>query len=235
MNKSQILVVDDDPSVRKFVSANLEARNNKVMLAENGVRAMEILVREQPDLIVLDIIMPYIDGFEVCRRVREKSAVPIIMLSAKDGQSDKIRCFELGADDYLSKPFSLKELLTRIKVLLRRIPKSEPTANVGGFSYRDLEINYIQQRVYLKGREVNLTRTEYKILAYLSMNAGRVIDSQHILEKVWGEKYIDKPCILWVNLSRLRRKLNCGVDDVNYIQTRSGMGYLLSGTNNPVS
>jgi DNA-binding response OmpR family regulator len=231
MNKTRILVVDDDPFLRKFVGVNLQARHHEVVFAENGLQALEILGQEHPDLIVLDIMMPYLDGFEVCRRVRENSAVPIIMLSAKDGQTDKLRCLELGADDFLTKPFSLSELLWRVNVLLRRAQKFNSAAGGAGFSCRDLEIDYVRQRVYLKGQEVELTKTEYNILTFLAMNAGRVINSQFILEKVWGEAYIDKYRMLWVNVSRLRRKLNDISCDVDYIHTRPGRGYLLSGRN----
>lgn len=227
MKKPRVLVVDDDTSIRKFVRANLDARDYKVLLAENGVEAINIIEREPLDLIILDIMMPKMDGFEVCRLVREWSKIPIIMLSAKDGESDKLRCLELGADDYLTKPFSLNELLSRIKVIMRRTQFSSNTLVQSRFNCGNLEIDYNRHTVCLKGQEINLTGTEYKLLTYLAMNAGRVIAPQFILEKVWGQEYINKPRVLWVNISRLRRKLKAFNGAHDYIHTKPGIGYVI--------
>jgi len=227
MNKSRVLVVDDDVSIRKFVRANLEARYYEVILATNGTEAMHLFEKQAPDLIILDIMMPEMDGFKVCRLVREKSTVPIIMLSAKEGEGDKLRCLELGADDYLTKPFSLNELLMRIKAILRRSLNHDSPILHPTFSIGDLEIDYNNHMVYIKGQDVNLTNTEYEIMAFLTINAGRIISPQLILEKVWGEDYIGKPRVLWVNLSRLRRKLKEWDSNRDYIYTKPGMGYLI--------
>ena len=227
MNKPCILVVDDDTSIRKFIRANLDARNYEVLLATDGVEAMRLFAEHTLDLIVLDIMMPEMDGFQVCRLVREKSKVPIIMLSAKEGEGDKLRCLELGADDYLTKPFYLNELLLRIKAVLRRSQNlnsqvSSPMVTIG-----DLEIDYQNHLVYLKGHELNLTITEYKILTFLANNAGRIISPQLIMENVWGADYIGKPRVLWVNLSRLRRKLKEWDINREYIYTKPGLGYII--------
>jgi DNA-binding response OmpR family regulator len=159
--------------------------------------------------------------------VREKSKIPIIMLSAKDGEGDKMRCLEIGADDYLTKPFSLTELLTRVKVVLRRSHVQNSPSLASLCSIGNLEIDSNNHMVYLKGHELDLTATEYKILTFLSMNAGRIISQQLILEKVWGDDYIGKPRVLWVNLSRLRRKLKERDADREYICTRPGLGYMI--------
>ncbi len=228
MPKPRVLVVDDDPGIRKFVRANLDARDYEVLLAENGIEAVKVFEKEPVELIILDIMMPFLDGYEVCRRIRESSSIPIIMLSAKDGEDDKLRCLELGADDYLTKPFSLNELLCRIKVLFRRTREKSCTAIQSNFSCGELEIDYSHRMVFLKGRNVNLTDTEFEIISFLSVNAGRIIAPEHILEKVWGEDYLQERHLLWVNICRLRNKLNRVSERNTYIQTRPGLGYILS-------
>jgi DNA-binding response OmpR family regulator len=227
MMKPKILIVDDDPLIRKFIRANLEIRNYEVSLAENGLAALEALRKESVDLVLLDIMMPKLDGFEVCRSLREWSKVPIIILSAKDGETDKLRCLEIGADDYLTKPFSLNELLTRIKVVLRRAQKSQYPVASASFGDGELEIDFNRQTVLLSGKDIPLTATEYKILTFLAANSGRIVAPEFILEKVWGQKFMDKNRLLWVNISRLRKKLNSAKGRNGYIQTRPGMGYYL--------
>jgi DNA-binding response OmpR family regulator len=227
MYKPRVLVVDDDPSIRKFVSANLTIRQYDVKSACNGLEAVQIFWQGKFDLIILDIMMPEMDGFEVCRRIKEKSNVAIIMLSAKDGETDKIRCLELGADDYLTKPFSLNELLWRVKVVLRRTDETAGHSSVNKYCKGDLVVDYNSKRVYIKEQEVNLTLTEYKLLCYLTLNAGRIVSPQFILEKVWGQNFVDKPRVLWVNLSRLRHKLVSGDSEIDLIQTKPGMGYVV--------
>jgi DNA-binding response OmpR family regulator len=228
MQKLRILVVDDDPGIRKFVRANLDARDYEVLLAVNGIEALNVFVKEPLDLIILDIMMPYMDGYEVCRRIREGSKVPIIVLSAKDEERDKLRCLELGADDYITKPFSLNELLCRIKVIFRRTRTNNYGLTTSIFICGELEIDYNRHLVFLRGLDVNLTDKEYKILSFLALNAGRIIAPEYILEKVWGHDSLDKHNLLWVNICRLRNKLNLISTGNNFIQTRPGLGYLLS-------
>jgi two-component system, OmpR family, KDP operon response regulator KdpE len=232
MQKPRILVVDDDPGIRKFVRANLDARDYEVLLAENGMEAITVFKKESVDLVILDIMMPFLDGYEVCRRIRETSKVPIIMLSAKDGENDKLRCLELGADDYLTKPFSLNELLCRIKVIFRRTAENNFSLPNSRFNCGELEIDYNRHMVFVKGEDANLTDTEYKILSFLSMNAGRIIAPEYILEKVWGGNHLEKHHLLWVNMCRLRNKLSRISAGSNYIQTRPGLGYLMTMNQN---
>jgi two-component system, OmpR family, KDP operon response regulator KdpE len=227
MNNPTILVVDDDTSIRKFVRVNLDARDYRVLTAGDGEEALSLIKKEHLDLIILDIVMPNMNGFEVCRQIREWSRVPIIMLSAKDQEKDKLRCLELGADDYLTKPFSLFELLYRVKSILRRTFNSNQIPLQSNFNDGELEINFDRHAVHLNGQNVNLTSTEYKILSFLAMNAGRIIEPQYILERVWGQEYQDKNQLLWVNICRLRRKLSKVGEGKNRILTRPGFGYFI--------
>jgi DNA-binding response OmpR family regulator len=229
MVKQGVLVVDDDISIRKFVRANLVARGFNVEIAANGKEALDSFEIKTPDLVILDIMMPVMDGFETCRRIREKSSVPIIMLSAKDDERDKIRCLEMGADDYLPKPFSLNELLLRVKAILRRVGSLSQEGGLMNYQNQDLglTINYDNRQVILKGKEIELTSTEFRILSYLTMNAGRIISPEFILEKIWGQNRIDSPRVLWVNMCRLRRKLDCGEDHAEIIKTKPGLGYFV--------
>jgi DNA-binding response OmpR family regulator len=228
---NKILVVDDDPSIRKFVRANLEARNYQVLLAADGEEAIQIIEETLPDLILLDIMMPKLDGFEVCRLLREWSTIPIVMLTAKDREADKVKFLDAGADDYLTKPFSLKELLARIKAVLRRVSVPDEIIKMPRYSNDNLEVDFLRNRVFLSGDEISLTKIEYKILSYLVMNAGRVISSDQILAKVWGDEYLGESHIVQVNINRLRKSLNDTGYQSKYIETRQGIGYLVKSTN----
>jgi DNA-binding response OmpR family regulator len=225
MKPSRILVVDDDPVIRKFVRVNLEARDYEVLVAEDGDEAQKIIETEIPDLIILDITMPKMDGFTVCQQVREWSKIPIIMLSARDSEQDKVRCFDSGADDYLTKPFSLKELLSRIKAVLRRVQDTSNTPQQRHYRLKDLDVDLVSNIILLEGQDVRLTATEQKLLIYLTINAGRVITIDQLLEKVWGEEFIGEDRLLQVNICRLRRKLKDSARNSRYIRTRPGIGY----------
>jgi DNA-binding response OmpR family regulator len=225
MNAQRILIVDDDPAIRKFIRANLSARGYDVLQATDGTAALQIIEQELPDLILLDIMMPELDGFEVCRRTREWSAIPIIMLSAREGETDKVSCLDLGADDYLTKPFSLRELLSRIKAVLRRTQDKAHSTAKPRYTCGELVVDLNSNRVSLGEKELTLTSTEYKILTFLVANAGQVITPDQLLTKVWGEDYIGDNQLLQVNVCRLRRKLKDKAKSPKYIQTKSGIGY----------
>ncbi len=227
MKPSRILVVDDDPTIRKFVRVNLESRDFQVLLASDGEEALKLVEKELPDLIILDIMMPKIDGLTVCQRVREWSKIPIIMLSAKDSEQDKVRCLDCGADDYLTKPFSLRELLSRIKAVLRRAQDKGNDALIPNFRLYDLEIDLANNTILLRGQDIHLTATEQKLLIYLTINAGRVVTPDQLLEKVWGEDFIGDDRLLQVNICRLRRKLKDTARNSKYIRTRPGIGYFM--------
>lgn len=231
LKETKILIVDDDAPIRKFVKANLEARGYQVLMAGDGDEALKVIEAEMPDLILLDIMMPKMDGFQVCHAVREWSPTPIIMLTARDSEDDKVRCLDSGADDYLTKPFSLKELLSRVKAVLRRAQDSTEIIKMPSFCHEDLEVDLLRSRVFVDGQEINLTKTEFKILSYLVMNAGRVITPDQILTKVWGEEYVGDNHIVQVSMARLRKSLNDNGHQSKYIETKPGIGYLMKNVN----
>jgi DNA-binding response OmpR family regulator len=231
MKPTRILIVDVDPAIRKFGKASLEASDYQVLLAVDGDEAIKTVEKELPDLIILDIMMPKKDGFEVCRTVRGWSAVPIIMLTARDSEEDKVKCFEYGADDYLTKPFLIRELLSRVKAVLRRSQPSENSSSLPVVRCGDLEIDLNRKRVILDGKDIKLTTTEYYIIAYLAANVGRVITFNQMLEKIWGDESIYNDYhLVQVNVARIRQKLGDNSRDPKYISTMSGIGYMLLKT-----
>jgi DNA-binding response OmpR family regulator len=225
---NKVLIIDDDPAIRKFIRANLEARGYQVLLAMDGDEGIQVIEKELPDLVILDIMMPKMDGFEVCRQVREWSKVPIIMLSAREGETDKVKCLDSGADDYLTKPFSLRELLARIKAVMRRSQDNTDAPAMSKYQFGALEVDFAGHTARLNGESLDLTAVEDKILNYLSTNAGRVITSNQLLAKVWGEDYFGDNRVLQVNICRLRRKLQDDPKNPRYIQTKPGIGYIMA-------
>jgi two-component system KDP operon response regulator KdpE len=225
MVKKRILVVDDELSIIKFLRANLEAGGYDVLAAMNGAEALETFEMELPDLVLLDIMMPKMDGFEVCRRLREWSQVPIIMLSARGDEKDKVECLDLGADDYITKPFGKDELIARVKAVLRRTETGATIPSTASFTSGDLEINFAQRKVTVAGREVKLTPTEYSLLQEFALNAGKVLTHTHLLNKVWGPEYREDTQYLHVFVRRLRAKLESDPTNPTYITTAPGVGY----------
>jgi len=225
MRHPRVLVVDDDLAIIKFLRANLKARDYETLTAMDGAEAIEVIERELPDLIILDIMMPKMDGFEVCQRLREWSQVPIIMLSARGDEKDKVTCLELGADDYLTKPFSIKELMSRIKAVLRRTEAIGTTPTQPSFTAGALEINFAQRRVTVTGKEVKLTPTEFSLLQELVLNAGKVLTHTHLLNKVWGMEYREEREYLRVFIRRLRAKLGRDSTAPQHIINVPAVGY----------
>ena len=217
--------MDDELSIVKFLRANLEASGYKVLTAMNGTEALQAFEMELPDLIILDIMMPKMDGFEVCRRIREWSQIPVIMLSAKGAENDKVKCLDLGADDYITKPFGKDELVARIRAVMRRIELAAAVPIQPFFISGDLEINFVKRQVTLANTEVKLTPTEYNLLLELVFNAGRVLTHTHLLKKVWGSEYRDEREYLHVFIRRLRAKLEAVLTNPKYIATVPGVGY----------
>jgi DNA-binding response OmpR family regulator len=228
MRKSRILIADDEPAIRKFVRANLEARDYEIILATDGIEAIAAIEKELPDLVILDIMMPKMNGFEVCHQVREWSQIPIIILSARGTEMDKVKCLEMGADDYITKPFGVDELLARVKAVMRRVQASIESTSLPAYSYGDLTVEFAKHLVSLRGENLNLTATEYRMLSYLAMNAGRVITADQLLDHVWGEEYSGADHLLQVNIGRLRQKLGDNARYPKYIQTRAGIGYMMT-------
>jgi len=225
MNKTCILVVDDELSIIKFLRANLEAKGYEVLTAMDGTEALQTVEMELPDLVILDIMMPKMDGFEVCRRLREWSQTPIIMLSARGDEKDKVKCLDLGADDYITKPFGASELIARVSAVLRRTEKVVSLPTQSSFTSDDLKINFAKRQVTVADKEVKLTPTEYALLQELALNAGKVLTHTHLLNKVWGQEYRDERQYLHVFVRRLRDKLEPDPTNPRYIMTVPAVGY----------
>lgn len=226
--KEKILVVDDAPRVVRLVTEVMKAAGYSVVAAVNGESAIEMVAVEQPDLVLLDILLPPgIDGYETCRRIREFSSVPVIMLTAKAQESDLLQGFDAGADDYLTKPFSAKELIARVKAVLKRChhPEEKVTSTL---TLGDLELNFARRTVQVRGRQVSLTRTEYALLRQLALNANRVMLHQELLTGVWGPEYRDDLDYLRAYIRYLRRKLEADPASPCYILTSPGVGYMLA-------
>ncbi len=225
MHKPRILIVDDDLAIVKFLRANLSVEDYEALTALDGAEALEVIEREMPDLIILDLVMPKVDGFEVLQRLREWSQIPIIVLSARGDESDKVKSLGLGADDYVSKPFGLDELIARVKAVLRRTQAalSEPAQPT--FKGGDIEVNFTQRMVTLAGQEVKLTPTEYRLLQELVLNEGKVLTHMHILSKVWGPEYREEKEYLHTFVRRLRHKLEPDPTRPRYIVSVPGVGY----------
>jgi len=220
-------VVDDAPEVIEAVtlSFNLQWRETDVVGAYDGDQALDMVEREAPDLVLLDIAMPGMDGYQTLRRIREFSDVPVIMLTARDGVLDKVKGLELGADDYVTKPFDHLELLARVKAVLRRLDMPQPVSRAPSFSSGELSVDFASRQVRLRGDLVPLTPIEYKLLYHLVRNAGRVLPHETLLAKVWGREYLDEIDYLRVYVRRLRVKLEDDPERPKYILTERGLGY----------
>ncbi len=227
--KTSLLVVDDDVHILRMMQRMLELEGYRVLTASSGEAALDIFDEETPDLVLLDIMMPNMDGYTVCRRIREFSQTPIVMVTGKDNDEEKVQGLDAGADDYVTKPFSAKELGARVRAVLRRTKlwdeRPEPA-----FHSCDLVVDFARHRVTLSGQEVNLTATEYRLLSYLARNADRVVTPDQILGQVWGEEYVGESHLLQVNIARLRQKLNDDTKNPRYILTRPGIGYMMKKT-----
>lgn len=221
-NKTKILIVDDERPIRRFLKTTLIAHGFDVVEAFSGRDALNLTSEKKPDIVILDLGLPDMDGTDVIRSLREWTKVPIIILSVRDMENEKIAAFDIGADDYLTKPFGVGELIARIRVALRHsITKNESPVFQVGLLKVDLEKHLIS----LDNKDISLTPTEYSILAYLVRNAGKVITHRQLLREVWGEAYEDEMHILRVNISNLRRKLETDATQPYYIRTESGVGY----------
>jgi DNA-binding response OmpR family regulator len=225
--KASILVVDDEPHVLKLVKANLETSGYRVLTAVDGEQAVRAVERDMPDLVILDLMLPKMDGYAVCQHIRELSTVPVIMLTARSAQVDLVHGFEVGADDYLTKPFSVTELLMRVQAVLRRSKWPEEILSRQGFRTGPVEIDFAQHRVLVDGEETKLTPTEYRLLAYLASNPNRVITHRELLRAVWGPEYGEETEYLRVYVRYLRQKLEPSPSEPRYLLTQPGAGYML--------
>ncbi len=237
--QGKILVVDDEQPIADILKFNLEKEGYEVTCAFDGIKAVELAFSEQPDLILLDLMLPGKDGMDVCREVRTRLSVPIIMLTAKDGEIDKVLGLELGADDYVTKPFSTRELLARVKAQMRRHqPGASLYAGAGlaggtevpqrqGLTVDALFIDTDMYTVYKNGEPLDLTHREYELVYYMAKNAGKVMTREHLLQAVWGFEYFGDVRTVDVTIRRLREKIEDDPSKPEYILTRRGLGYMM--------
>ena len=222
----RILVIDDEPDVIEVVNLCFSLRwpEAEVSSVNNGDDGIKFVEQEPPDLVLLDIVLPGMDGFQACQEIRQISDVPIIMLSGRDSEVDKVRGLEMGADDYITKPFSHLELLARVRAVLRRYRSQLPAVGEV-FESGDLRIDYASRQVLVRGQQVRLTPTEYSLLFHLTRNAGRVLPHHTLLAKVWGREYTDEIDYLKVYIRRLRQKLEGDPETMGHIISERGVGY----------
>lgn len=221
----KILVVDDEPRMVQLISMNLKMEGFNVATAANGFEAIEKVTRELPDLVLLDIMMPDMDGFETLKKIREISSVPIIFLSVKGEEYDRVRGLDLGADDYITKPFSPRELISRIKAVLRRTEPETSIRNSEIVVDEDLKINFDQRKVYVRGKEIKLRPTEYRLLHQLVTNPGKLLTHETLLSRVWGPEYRDEDQYVRLYITYLRQKIEKDPKNPKYILSERGLGY----------
>jgi DNA-binding response OmpR family regulator len=224
----RILVADDDPSIAKLIQTTLNDPRYEVVAAANGFEALQAFSQRAFDMVILDVMMPYVDGFDACQRIREQSDVPIVILTSRDGTDDIVHGFELGADDYITKPFKTAELLARVESIMRRVEgykarRAPPVVRVG-----PIEIDEPRHRVTVRGREVNLTPMEFELLYFLAANAGQVFDRETLFREVWGYEYVGETNLVDVCVRRLREKVEETPSRPRLIVTIRGVGYKLS-------
>jgi DNA-binding response OmpR family regulator len=224
----RILIADDDPSIASLIQITLKDPRYEIVGVSNGLEAVKMFEQQKFDVVILDVMMPYIDGFEACQRIRERSDVPIVMLTARDGTDDIVHGFELGADEYITKPFKTAELMARVEAILRRVEgyknrRAPPIVRVGV-----LEIDEPRHRVAVRGQEVNLTPMEFELLYFLAANAGQVFDRETLFKEVWGYEYVGETNLVDVCVRRLREKVETVPSQPKIILTVRGVGYKLA-------
>jgi DNA-binding response OmpR family regulator len=224
---SKVLIVDDEPRYLRLMEANLLPEGYQVLKATGGDEAIEIVVKDKPDLVLLDVMMPVLDGFSVLDRLREFSIVPIIIITARGNEADRVKGLDLGADDYIIKPFSAVEMLARVRAVLRRAENNHSENQHSSFSHGNLRIDFARAEVYRGEKMVYLSATEYRLLLLFAHNQGTVLTMEQLLSEVWGAEYQNEKEILWVSISRLRQKIEDDHRNPEHIQTRSGIGYIM--------
>ena len=220
-----VLIVDDEKTIRDFVQKNLEVRGFRVVVASHGIEALEVFNSQNIDLVILDIMMPHMDGLETTNRIRQISTVPIIILTALGEEADKIHAFDMGADDYLTKPFGVGELLARVKAVLRRSRWSDTTIRPGHIQYGNVSVDLERHEVIVSSVSIDLTPTEFNLLVYMMENSNKVLSHRMILQNVWGPEYGEEHEYLRVYIGHLRQKIEVDPSKPQYIITKRGVGY----------
>ncbi|MBC8335446.1 MAG: response regulator transcription factor [Anaerolineales bacterium] len=233
----RILVVDDEIRYQRLLDANLQTDGYEIITASNGVEAIELFSSQPFDLILLDVMMPELDGFQTCQRIREYSNVPIIMLTAKGDEKDRVRGLDLGADDYLAKPFSATELLARVRAVLRRAEVTTNITQTRYFSHEEIRVDFARAEVWRDNEKdpIPLSATEYRLLLQFVHNVGKIMSAEELLTSIWGPEYRNEKEILWVSIARLRQKLEKDSHAPTHIVTRTGLGYLMPPTDDDQS
>jgi two-component system response regulator MtrA len=224
----RILVADDDPSIATLIQVTLKDPRYDIVAARHGLEALKAFEKGTFDVVILDVMMPYVDGFEACQRIRERSDVPIVMLTSRDGTEDIVHGFELGADDYITKPFKTAELMARVEAILRRVEGYKHRVAPSIVRVGELEIDEPRHRVSVRGEEVNLTPMEFELLYFLAANSGHVFDRETLFREVWGYDYVGETNLVDVCVRRLREKVEVEPSRPRIIVTVRGVGYKLA-------
>jgi DNA-binding response OmpR family regulator len=230
-----ILVVDDETLYQHLLKVNLEREGYDVRTAGDGEEALDAVSSYNPDLVILDVMMPKLDGITACERIRQFSSVPIIMLTAKGEEHDRVRGLNVGADDYVVKPFSATELIARVKAVLRRAQTTEEISQTRYFVHGNLKIDFARAEIWKENKPIYLSATEYKLLIQFAQNVGKILSAEELLMAIWGPQYRKDKEILWVSIARLRQKLEDEPSKPEHIVTRPGLGYLMPPTEELVS
>ena len=225
--EAKILVVDDEKLYRHLLQINLETEGYEVTTASNGEEGVDMVSKKHPDLVILDVMMPKLDGFSALERIRQFSEVPVIMLTGKNEEPDRVKGLNSGADDYVSKPFSATELIARVRSVLRRSLSTEKSKASRFFNHGDLKIDLARAEVWRDENPIFLSATEYKLLIQFAHNVGKVLSAEELLSAIWGPQYSQDKEILWVSIARLRQKIEKDSHNPTHIVTRSGLGYLM--------
>ncbi len=224
---TKILVVDDEKLYRHLLEINLGTEGYEVITATNGEECLDLVSKKHPDLVILDVMMPKLDGFSTLERIRQFSEVPVIMLTGKNEERDRVKGLDAGADDYVAKPFSATELIARVRSVLRRSQSTETSKAIRFFEHGDLKIDLARAEIWREESPIYLSATEYKLLIQFAHNVGKVLAAEELLSAIWGPQYRQDKEILWVSIARLRQKIEKDSHNPIHIVTRSGLGYLM--------
>ncbi len=224
---TKILAVDDEPLYQHLLKVNLEKEGYEVITASNGEEALEMVSSRHPDLVIMDIMMPKLDGLTASERIRQFSNIPIVILTARGEEQDRVRGLNIGADDYVVKPFSATELVARVRAVLRRTSNAEQATQNRYFTHSNLKIDFARAEVWKDAKPVFLSATEYRLLIQFAHHVGQVLTAEELLMAIWGPQYREDKEILWVSIARLRQKLEDNPHSPLHIVTRAGLGYLM--------